>query len=314
LSLHHVKESSMSTAPVLICYDGSDDARRAISVTAGILGPRSAVVLDVEPVLTPAESYAVMASAATGVEFEGLNAREGLARADEGAALARAAGFDAVPRSALAAETWEGVLDVADEVDAAAIVIGSHGTSGVRALIEGSVSHDVARHSRRPLLVVPPRRRATTPADDAPVLICYDGSTGAQHAVDAAAALLGPRRAVVLDVGPPLTPAESVAVTAPVSPAFAFEQLNADDALVRAETGAERARRAGFVARARGDVAAPTWEGIVDVADEIEAALIVTGSRGLNGVRELFEGSVSHQVVEHAGRPVLIVPAADGRH
>jgi nucleotide-binding universal stress UspA family protein len=32
------------------------------------------------------------------------------------------------------------------------------------------------------------------------------------------------------------------------------------------------------------------------------------GSRGLNGARELFEGSLSHQVAEHAGRPVLIVP------
>jgi nucleotide-binding universal stress UspA family protein len=50
--------------------------------------------------------------------------------------------------------------------------------------------------------------------------------------------------------------------------------------------------------------------GLVDVADEIDAAVIVTGSRGLRGVSELFEGSVSHDVAEHAGRPVLIVPPA----
>ncbi len=42
--------------------------------------------------------------------------------------------------------------------------------------------------------------------DDHPVLICYDGSDGARRAIDAAAALLGPRRAVVLDLGPPLPP------------------------------------------------------------------------------------------------------------
>jgi nucleotide-binding universal stress UspA family protein len=46
---------------------------------------------------------------------------------------------------------------------------------------------------------------------------------------------------------------------------------------------------------------------IVDVADEIDAAVIVLGSRGHGAGRELFEGSVSHQVAEHAGRPVLIV-------
>jgi nucleotide-binding universal stress UspA family protein len=69
----------------------------------------------------------------------------------------------------------------------------------------------------------------------------------------------------------------------------------------------------GFVAEARAGVAAPTWQGIVDTADEIDAAVIVLGSRGLKGAREAFEGSVSHQVAEEAGRPVLIVPPLHGR-
>ena len=112
----------------------------------------------------------------------------------------------------------------------------------------------------------------------------------------------------MLDVGPVITQAESLAPLSPVVPGAAFEQLNADDALARARVGAERARNAGFVAEARAEVEAPTWEGIVDVADEIDAAVIVIGSRGLNGPRELFEGSVSREVAAHAGRPVLIVP------
>jgi hypothetical protein len=33
---------------------------------------------------------------------------------------------------------------------------------------------------------------------DAQILICYDGSNDAEHAIDAAAALFGPRRAVLL--------------------------------------------------------------------------------------------------------------------
>jgi nucleotide-binding universal stress UspA family protein len=143
--------------------------------------------------------------------------------------------------------------------------------------------------------------------DESPILICYDGSAGADRAIDTAATLFGPRHAVVLDVGSPLSPAESMAaVTAvPVAP---FEDLNLDDAVVGANAGADRAKSAGFDAVARGGIAAPVWEGVVVVADEIDAAVIVTGSRGLNGAEELFEGSLSHDVARHAGRPVLIVP------
>ena len=146
---------------------------------------------------------------------------------------------------------------------------------------------------------------------DAPVLICYDGSADADRAIDSAATLLGKRRAIVLDVGPLLTPSESLAALAPVSPAAAFADLNEDDALRRARTGAEHARRAGFEAEARASVDAPTWQGIVDVANEVDAAVIVLGSRGLDSAHELLEGSVSHQVAQHAGRPVLIVPPKD---
>lgn len=57
-----------------------------------------------------------------------------------------------------------------------------------------------------------------------------------------------------------------------------------------------------------GAQSAPPPEGIVEVADEIDAAVIVIGSRRLSGARELLAGSLSHEVAEHAGRPVLIVP------
>src|SRR4051812_1757380 len=148
---------------------------------------------------------------------------------------------------------------------------------------------------------------------DSPLLLCYDGSEGAERAIRAASMLFGDRRAIVLDVGPPLTAAESMAVISPVVPGAAFEELNAADALSRACVGADAARRAGFEAEARAEIDAPTWEGIVAVADEIDAAVIVVGTRGLSGARELFEGSVSHQLAEHAGRPVLMVPPAHAR-
>jgi nucleotide-binding universal stress UspA family protein len=149
----------MDHAPILICYDGSEPARTAIRVAAGLLGPSPAIVLDVAPVLTPAERYAVAASAASAVELEHVHAEEAVERAAEGADIARAAGFSATPRGSVAATTWEGILAVAEETRASAIVIGSHGRTGMREFVAGGLSHDVAQHSSLPVLVVPPQTR-----------------------------------------------------------------------------------------------------------------------------------------------------------
>src|SRR6266508_170827 len=162
------------------------------------------------------------------------------------------------------------------------------------------------------------RRRSTqldeeATMEEAPILICYDGSTDSDRAIETAATLFGGHRAVVADIGPMLTGAESVAALESVIPGTAFEDLNTDSALEIARAGAERARRAGFDAEARAELSSATWEGIVDVADEIDAAVIVLGSRGLSGIRERLNGSVSHEVAEHSRRPVLIVPPTTKR-
>jgi nucleotide-binding universal stress UspA family protein len=141
-----------------------------------------------------------------------------------------------------------------------------------------------------------------------PILICYDGTDEARHAIDGAAKLLGPRRAVVLDVAPIVTLSESLAMTSSVVPGSAFTELNEAEATDGADEGAARARRAGFDAEPRARLSEPTWETIVDAAKDIDAAAIVMGTRALAAARELFEGSVSHDAIRHAGRPVLVIP------
>ena len=142
--------------------------------------------------------------------------------------------------------------------------------------------------------------------DDRPILICYDGSASAERAIATAGGLFGRRRAVVLDVAPLQEVAE--AYVAVGSEAASLDRLTLHAAAARADAGAELARAAGFRARGRAELEAPTWLGVSEVADEIDAAAIVIGSRGLSGIREFLEGSLSHQVATHAGRPVLIVP------
>lgn len=46
---------------------------------------------------------------------------------------------------------------------------------------------------------------------------------------------------------------------------------------------------------------------IVRLAEELEAGLIVLGSRGVGGVRRALMGSVSDSVVRHAHCPVMVV-------
>jgi hypothetical protein len=82
---------------------------------------------------------------------------------------------------------------------------------------------------------------------DTQILICYVGSKDAERAVDTAAALLGPRGAVVLAVAPAMTFAEGMAATSSLVPGNAFEDLNTADALRRAEAGAVSARRAVLI-------------------------------------------------------------------
>ena len=75
--------------------------------------------------------------------------------------------------------------------------------------------------------------------------------------------------------------------------------MNKAEALGCAAAGAARARRAPD-AEPRATIAPTTWHGIVDVADELDAALIVIGSRGPSGLREIARRNVSHHVATQA--------------
>jgi nucleotide-binding universal stress UspA family protein len=80
-----------------------------------------------------------------------------------------------------------------------------------------------------------------------------------------------------------------------------------DDQVERIEAEGGSVTRA-YLRLGRPDEGAITVaEQIVSLAEEIEAGLLVIGSRGLGGIRRALMGSVSDSVVRHAHCPVLVV-------
>lgn len=154
---------------ILICYDGSPDAQSAIAAAGSLFSGRTTVVVTVWEGFNEVVSRAAAGMAVASLDFEEIdaaNAAAGLERAQEGAALARAAGLDAEPRAIRQnGPLWEAILATADSVDAELIVIGSRGLSGVRSLLLGSVSHAVVQHADRPVIVVPGQRMARRRAE-----------------------------------------------------------------------------------------------------------------------------------------------------
>ena len=152
--------SPSATEPILLCYDRSDGARRAIE-TAGALFPgRRAIVLHVwSPMVVAVAAYGTIAPMPA--YDEGALGEAALALAEEGATVARAAGLDAVAEASQSSYegTWHSILDAAAKREVALIVLGARGLSTFKSLLLGSVSHGVAQHARVPVLIVPPATR-----------------------------------------------------------------------------------------------------------------------------------------------------------
>ena len=130
---------------------------------AALLQTRATIVLTVwEPALAYATvastqdmSMAPMVDPATMLRVDEEVRHEAEQVSAEGAEQARALGLDAEPMAVSdAGDVARTILDVAREQQAAAIVMGSRGLSGLRARLEGSTSKSVLKHAACPVVVV----------------------------------------------------------------------------------------------------------------------------------------------------------------
>jgi nucleotide-binding universal stress UspA family protein len=147
-------------------------------------------------------------------------------------------------------------------------------------------------------------------------LIAYDGSATAATAVRAAAALFPGAQAVVATVseGAGASVATTGLTVPAVSPELIQSTLDAIEADARqaaegtAQEGAERAREHGLEAEARAtEWRGSTWSAMLELARELDADVVVCGTRGRGAFTRALLGSTASGLLHNAELPLLIV-------
>jgi nucleotide-binding universal stress UspA family protein len=150
---------------VLIGYDGSPAAERALREAAALLAPRPAVVVVVweagrafDLMELPSVSLDLPPAGLdvrTAFEVDQAQYEQAQRLARHGAALAETLGLKA-EGLAVADEITvpDTLLRLAHEYESACLVVGSHGHTALGELLLGSTSRELLKHAEQPVLVV----------------------------------------------------------------------------------------------------------------------------------------------------------------
>jgi nucleotide-binding universal stress UspA family protein len=203
------------------------------------------------------------------------------------------------------------IVELAEQLGAGLVVLGSRGLRPLKRALIGSVSDSVVRHAHGSVLVVRGngRERDYLPGR---ILLALDGSREAAAASRTAVEIANATGSELRILFALFT-----SETLPYPYPYARERWEArvERAKHRAQEFVdEQAERieaeGGRVKDAHLAFGKPDQE-IVKLGEELDAGLIVVGSRGLGGVRRALMGSISGSVVRHAHGPVLVVRDED---
>ncbi len=230
-------------------------------------------------------------------------------RLGEEAAKIREYGGEVVAAHPKAGRPDAEIVRLAEELDAGLVIVGSHGFGPFKRVLLGSVSDSVVRHANTSVLV------ARGEEDRLPgrVLLAIDGSKESHLATRAAAEVAGAGSELhVLFV-------LETAQLLPQMPYPGFEAWETSGTVEEAEQNARRllSRISERVEAGGGTVKEPHLavgkpdKEIIGLAEELDAGLVVLGSRGLGAVGRVLLGSVSDSVVRHALSSVLVVRGED---
>lgn len=149
---------------IMIAYDGSENADRAIDYAGRFLASHHAYVVTAwesgvhQSARLSALSGGMQPVLHSVVDQDIDDALHGDARQrnSRGVQRAKDAGLTAEGRLAEVESTvWGALVDAADSLGVDILVTGTRGSSGLRALLHSSVAEHVLKHCHRPVLVVP---------------------------------------------------------------------------------------------------------------------------------------------------------------
>jgi len=140
------------------------------------------------------------------------------------------------------------------------------------------------------------------------VLLAYDGSEASVNALDQAVVLVRAEEG-----------AELIIVVVMHMPEAGVEMISMNDARAAVEEGGARmageaearARKLGVEVSCVVRQGTP-YEEITNLAEEVEADVIVTGRRGMTRFERAMIGSVTSRVIGHSSTDVLVIPG-DGK-
>lgn len=203
----------------------------------------------------------------------------------------------------------ERILEVAQEIDADLIVLGSHGLGGWKRLLLGSVSDGVLHHAHCSVLIARGKNVPHGTTGFEHILLASDGSENAAIAAEVAVELAQEFATSlrVLNVVEPYTaltvrPDDDFALISHAGPEVVAARLREQ---VRCSL-VDAQRKAGvyYTLHQEQGLAEET---ILRFAEQHGSDLIVMGSRGLSDFEQIVLGSVSNDVVHQAECPVLVV-------
>ena len=189
------------------------------------------------------------------------------------------------------------ILQAARTTKADLIVVGARGRSRVAEAVLGSVSHRVLMHSPCTTLIA---RREARPIQR--VLVAVEGKEDADRIVGWLHdhPFINPVELCILSVVVPLGVAEPY-MLAGLEPWSEVARTYAEDLVKRV---AASFSAPGYKVR----TCVATGQAAATVAAQAEGMdLIVVSTQGRHGLDRFLMGSVSHSIVHHVSRPVLIV-------
>jgi nucleotide-binding universal stress UspA family protein len=199
------------------------------------------------------------------------------------------------------------IVKAAETLGTDLVVVGSHGRTGIKRYLLGSVSAAVLEYAPCSVLIVKGAPGQHAVLDPLRMVIAYDDSQSANKAVDFCAELpLGEKVEVTAVSVMPLVTLFRQDIKQRLSWIWHEKKRAARDALERVTKEVRWATpHVKYQLRESSDIT----DELLKAAETLDADLIVVGNKGLSAIERFLIGSVTSRIARHAPCSVLAVRA-----